>query len=290
MKDRDPTVRSHVLGEGLRKAMENAGYNGTQMADELGWSQGKVSRLLAGKRGGSGIDVSAFLAVCKVKGAERERLLRLSEEHTRPGWWVQHGSVVPSEVSALIELEAKTANLCEFQSSFVPSFLQTPEYTRAVLCRSVNVPHEEIDDRVQALLARQEVLNRPRAPICTFFLHENILRLPIGGPTVLADQLHYLLRVSVRSNVTIRIVPMRVGAHAGMAGSFTVLVVRDFKPVVYLESETSSLFLELPVEINAYRDILAALDETALPEGQSKDLIGALAVELYGGHVELAEK
>ena len=38
----------------------HAGYNGTQMADELGWSQGRVSRLLAGKRGGSGIDVSAF--------------------------------------------------------------------------------------------------------------------------------------------------------------------------------------------------------------------------------------
>jgi transcriptional regulator with XRE-family HTH domain len=275
MKDRDPTVRSHALGERLRKAMENAGYNGTQMADELGWSQGKVSRLLAGKRGGSDIDVSAFLAVCKVKGAERERLLRLSEEHTRPGWWVQHGSVVPSEISALIDLEAKMANLCEFQNLLVPSFLRTPEYARAVLCRSVNVPHEEIDDRVQALAARQEVLNQPRAPICTFFLHENVLRLPIGGPMVLADQLHHLLRVSVRSNVTIRVVPMRVGTHAGMAGSFTVLVVRNFKTVVYLENETSSIFLETPAEMQAYRGIVAALNETALDERHSRDLIGS---------------
>jgi hypothetical protein len=57
---------------------------------------------------------------------------------------------------------------------------------------------------------------------------------------------------------------------------------KEIKPVVYLESETSSLFLELPIEIQAYREILAALDATALPEGQSKDFIGDLAVELYG--------
>jgi transcriptional regulator with XRE-family HTH domain len=277
MKDRDPTVRSHALGERLRQAMEHAGYNGTQMAAELGWSQGKVSRLLAGKRGGSGVDVSAFLAVCKVTGVERERLLGLSEEHTRPGWWLQHGSVVPSEVSALIDLEARAANLCEFQSLLVPSFLQTPEYARAVLCRSANVPREEIDGRVQALLARQEVLNQPRAPMCTFFLHENVLRLPIGGPMVLADQLHYLLRISVRSNVTIRIVPMRVGAHAGMAGPFTVLGVRNFKPVVYLKNETSSIFLETPAEMQAYRSIVAALNEKALDEKHSRDLMSNTA-------------
>jgi hypothetical protein len=48
MKDRQPTIRSHALGAGLRRVMECAGYNGTQMADELGWSQGRVSRLLAG--------------------------------------------------------------------------------------------------------------------------------------------------------------------------------------------------------------------------------------------------
>ena len=68
MKDREPTVCSRELGEGLRRAMGYAGYNGTQIADELGWSQGRVSRLLAGKRGGTGYDVSAFLAVCGVKG------------------------------------------------------------------------------------------------------------------------------------------------------------------------------------------------------------------------------
>jgi len=277
MKDREPTLRSHVLGAGLRRAMEHAGYNGTQMADELGWSQGRVSRLLAGKRGGSGIDVSAFLAVCGVKGAERERLLGLSGEYTQPSWFIQHGAAVPKEIRTLIDLEARATALCEFQTSLVPGLLQTPEYARVVLCQSATVPDEEIEDRVQARLERQELLSRRRAQICTFFLHEHAMCLPVSGSTVMSDQLHHLLRLSVRPNVTIRVVPKEVGAHAGMAGPFTVMIIRDFKPMVYLENETSSLFLETPVEIQAYRSIVAALNETALDKRHSRDLIGSTA-------------
>ena len=65
------------------------------------------------------------------------------------------------------------------------------------------------------------------------------------------------------------------------------------KPVVYLESETSSLFLERPIEIDSYRSILTALDATALREGQSREFIANLAVELYSdreAHDHLAEE
>ena len=51
--------------------------------------------------------------------------------------------------------------------------------------------------------------------------------------------------------------------------------------MVYLDSETSSLFLEKPVEIAAYQDILGALAETALGAGESRELIATLATELY---------
>ena len=51
--------------------------------------------------------------------------------------------------------------------------------------------------------------------------------------------------------------------------------------MVYLESETSSLFLEKPEEFQAYRRILGALADTALGEGQSRELIATLATEFY---------
>ncbi len=58
MRDYEPTVRSRELGEGLRRAMEQARFNGRQAAHQLGWSPSWVSRLLSGKRGGSALDVA----------------------------------------------------------------------------------------------------------------------------------------------------------------------------------------------------------------------------------------
>jgi Domain of unknown function (DUF5753) len=55
----------------------------------------------------------------------------------------------------------------------------------------------------------------------------------------------------------------------------------EFRPVAYLESETTSLFLEKPEEIAAYRRILGSLAETALGERESAELIATLATGLY---------
>ena len=64
----------------------------------------------------------------------------------------------------------------------------------------------------------------------------------------------------------------------------------DSRTVIYLDSEISSLFLETPMEIDAYRNILASLDEIALDEGQSRDLIGMVALEFGEDKNDLAEE
>jgi len=286
MRDREPTIRSRELGEGLRRAMEHAGLTGKEAAKLLDWSPSWVSRLLSGKRHATAVHVSAFLAVCRVTGVERDRLLALCEEQHTPGWFQQHGSRLPQQLLTLIDHENKAIAISEFQEPGMPGLLQTGDYTRALLSRSGNVPADEVDARVAARLARQSLFSREHPPRFTFYLHEFVLRLPVGGAVVMSDQLHHLLRMSVRPYLTLRVVPAALGAHAGMAGAFTLMEFTDFRPVVYLESITSSLFLEKPVEIDAYRLILEALAETALGEGESRELIATLATELYADREE----
>ena len=260
MRDREPTIRSRELGEGLRRAMEHAGLTGKEAAKLLDWSPSWVSRLLSGKRHAAAVHVAAFLAVCRVTGAERDRLLALCEEQHTPGWFQQHGSRLPQQLVTYIDHENKAVTISEFQEPGVPGLLQTGDYARALLSRSGNVPADEVDDRVAARLARQSLFSREHPPRFTFYLHEFVLRLPVGGPVVMSDQLHHLLRMAVRPYLTLRVVPAALGAHAGMAGAFRLMEFAEFKPVVYLESITSSLFLEKPVEIDAYR--LRAMLET----------------------------
>jgi transcriptional regulator with XRE-family HTH domain len=249
MHDREPTIRSRELGDGLRKAMEYAGFTASGMARELGWSPSRVSRLLSGRRGGSGFDVAAFLAVCGVRGREHARLMALTVDHERPGWHQQHGSTLPKQVRTLIDHEKNSTAISDFQAIVVPGLLQTGDYARAVMKRSANFPAEEIEDRIEARLARHSLISRDRPPRFTFYVHEFVLRTPVGGTEVMSDQLHSLIRISVRPYITLRVVPVELGAHAAMASSFTLLDVRDFKPIVYLESATSSLFLETPIEV-----------------------------------------
>jgi transcriptional regulator with XRE-family HTH domain len=280
MQDHEPTVRSRELGEGLRRAMEHAGLTGKQVAKLLDLSPSWVSRLVSGKRNVTAVQVSAFLAVCRAPSEERERLLGLCEDQHTPGWFQQHGSRLPLQLVTLIDHENMAVTIRDFQSTLMPGLLQTGDYTRALIREAGTIPADEVDDRVAARLARQSLFSRDRPARFTFFVHEFVLRLPVGGPAVMADQLHHLGRMALRSYLTLRVVPVAAGGHAAINGAFTLMEFAEFKPVVYLESETSSLFLEKAVEIDAYQDILAALAETALGERESRELIATLATEL----------
>ncbi|MBV9141383.1 MAG: helix-turn-helix domain-containing protein [Pseudonocardiales bacterium] len=281
MRDREPTIRSRELGEGLRRAMERTGMDQKGAAEKLGWSQSRVSRLLSGKRGGTEVDVSAFLAVVAVTGTERERLLAICREQNTPGWLQQHGSRLPKQLRTLIDHENKAVSIDDFQPTLVPGLLQTTDYARALIREIGMIPAEEIEDRVAARLGRQSLFGRERPARFSFFIHEFVLRLPVGGPAVMAEQLQHLLRKATRPYLSLRVVPAARGGYAAASGAFKLMEFAEFRPVAYLESETTSLFLEKPEEIATYRRMLALLAQTALGERESMELIATLATDLY---------
>ncbi len=226
MSDREPTIRSRELGEGLRRAMERAGVNGKQAAYQLDLSPTLVSRLLSGQRHATATQVAGFLAICRVKGPERDRLLALCDEQRAPGWLQQHGTRLSQQLTTYIDHEARAVAINEFQSTLLPGLLQTGDYARAVISRIVNVPADEVDTRVAARLARQSLFSRDRPVRLTFYLHEFVLRLPVGGPAVMADQLRHLQRMSVLPHLTLRVMPAASGAHAGTAAMPLLLKIR----------------------------------------------------------------
>ena len=282
MAERDTTVRSRELGEGLRAVLERAGLTGKDVARKLDWSPSDVSRLLTGKRGIRETDVATFLGMCSVKKPEHDRLMALCREANKPGWHQQHGSRLPKQLRTYLDHEDKAVAISDYQAMLLPGSLQTGDYTRAVLNRAANVPADEVDERVAARLARAGIFSRQQPARFVYFVHEFVLRLPVGGTVVMSDQLHHLLRMSVRPYICVRVVPAAHGAHAGVSGSFTLMEFAAIKPVVYVESLTSTLFLEEPAEIAAYRRVVASLAETAHDEEQSRAVIRNVAVELYG--------
>jgi hypothetical protein len=282
MDDREPTIRSRELGDGLRAGMERAQLNGKRVAQLLGWSESRVSRLLTGRRGAKEPEISAMLAICGVVGEERERLMELVREQDTKSWFQQFGSRLPMQVRTYVDHENRATKITQFEALIIPGILQTPEYAHSLFSRSGTVPINEIQDRAAARAARRVIFGREEPPHLIFLLHEFALRLPVGGSGIMSEQLHHLLRMTVRPYISIRVIPAAFGAHAGQAGSFTLLESPQYKSVVYVEGETSGLFLEKPEEIKAYRSVIKELSAAALDEGESKDLIARVAIDQFG--------
>lgn len=74
-----------------------------------------------------------------------------------------------------------------FELTVVPGLLQTTDHARALIRQAGTIPAGEVEDRVSARLGRQSLFGREHPARFTFFIHEFALRLPVGGPAVMAE-------------------------------------------------------------------------------------------------------
>jgi len=119
-------------------------------------------------------------------------------------------------------------------------------------------------------------------------LNEAILRRPVGGPRVMAEQLDQLVQVSGLANVSLRVAPFSAGAHPGvMAGPFVILQFpaggdgRDSEPAtVYKDGFTGALYLDNPPEVERYAQAFGSIRDACLGEDAPRSLIQQAAEEL----------
>ena len=250
------------------------------MSRRLDMSAQWVSAVTHGKTRPKPVHLARFLTTLGFQGAEYRELMAMCDEIRRPGLLESHGDRLPPQVQTLVWHEERASAIADFQSSIVPGLLQTAEYARCLIAETGNVPEpDDVDERVFARMSRQMLLTRRPRIEFEFFIHEFALRLPVGPSdgSVMRAQAKQLQRLSEQPNVSIRVVPATIGGHPAISGHFQLIESAEFNPMVYIDSEVSSLFLEQPIEIAAYRRVLAGLDGVALDAAQSKEFIADLA-------------
>ncbi|USX49467.1 helix-turn-helix transcriptional regulator [Lentzea sp. HUAS12] len=276
MPKRISTVRGREFGAGVRAAIERSELTSREVAEVMGCHEAKVSDVLTGKGGVTQIEVALLLGICRTKAPEVAHLMDLFPmRHHVGGWWQRHGACPPIVLHTALENLKAAKTLVSWHGNMVPFFLQTADYIREILRASASTPAEELEERAKAHLVMQQAL--PRKAKRLFFVHESALRLQVGGPEVHAWQTQHLAVTANQSNTTIRIVPAARGAHAGMAGPFTLLTFEKYEPLVWVDTENSSLFAETTDAVKGYNRVVEALTDTSLSEGDSKALIAELS-------------
>lgn len=279
MPQRCSTARGREFGEGVRAAIRASGMPARRVAELVGWQEAKLSDFLNGKIGCTETELALLLGVCRTPVEERDRLLNLLPETHVKGWWQQHGLCAPVRLRTLVQNVAAAKTLTAWHPHGIPVFLQSVDHLRAAISACPNVPDGEMDRRVAAGQELQELLFGGGVQ-CAVYLHEQALHLPVGGHDVHVGQVHHLLLMAVRSNVTIRILPTAVGAHAGMSGAFTRLTFPAYEPLVFLEHENSTLIQEEKAAVESYQEIVHSLDRSSLNEEQSKTMLLQLGERL----------
>ncbi|WP_030916750.1 helix-turn-helix domain-containing protein [Streptosporangium amethystogenes] len=276
-----PTVRLRRLARELRKMREENGLSPESAAIRLGWSRSKVSRIETGRTRASASDVAN---VCDLYGAGssvRAGLIQLAKEVRQRGWWTAYADVF---TGSYIGLEDEAALIHQWEVQLVPGLLQTEDYARAVISAGRPEPHdaEDIHRRVMARMARRTLLSRPDAPELYAVVDEGVIRRPIGNPESMRDQLQALLVAARRPNVTIRVLPYRAGAHAGLEGAFTVLsFTEEVDPdVAYVEGTAGDVYIESSDQIDRYKMAFERICDAALPQDASMGLIAEAKEQL----------
>ena len=275
MTTRTPTNRRRRLGAELRRLREASGLTIDRVAEALECSQSKVSRIETGQVSATPRDVRDMLELYQVDPARREAMVQIAREARQRGWW--HTFVdVPDGVPAYVGLETAATSIDIYMSLIVPALLQTADYARAIIgAVRPDLPRAEIDRRVELRMSRQALLDRDDPPELRVLLDEAVLQRPVGGPAVMAAQLRRLLEDAQRPAVTLRVLPIVTGAHAGMDGPFTIFgFPAPAEPdVVALDSAADALYLEGAEDLRRYRRVFERLLPAALPPEESTAFI-----------------
>jgi transcriptional regulator with XRE-family HTH domain len=279
-----PTVRRRRLGTELRKLRESNVYKLEEVAARLGVAPSTLSRIETGKAPTKSAYLSQMLDMYGVTDQQqRQVLVDMAREGHRKGWWAAYDDVLPSGFDIYVGLEAETAAVRGYEVSVVPGLLQTPGYARAVL-REMFARHttDQIERLVDLRIERQRRFDGDPPIELWAVLDEAVIRRPVGGNSIMREQLEHLLVAADRPGVTIQVLPFGCGAHAGHGGPFSILEFpnRSDSEVAYVESVVGIIYLEKDRDVRARAEAFDRLRAAALAPGASADLITRVANEL----------
>ncbi|WP_165912822.1 helix-turn-helix domain-containing protein [Tamaricihabitans halophyticus] len=238
-QDPGPIVQRILLGAALRDAREDKGLSSTEATKKLGWYAGKLSKVEQGDKGVTDKDLAKAVAVYEIAKDREGVLKQLAAEARRK----LPPSRVPEWATKYVNLVAAAAEIKLHLSDSFPGTVQTINYARAVLERSVVVSQADVERMAEERTRRVERLISANTRIWLVVGEEALYR-EIGSREVLREQLEHVRSLATAANVTLQVMPYDGGAHSCHGTPFTIISLIEGRPgIVYTEGLTGSDYL-----------------------------------------------
>ncbi|MEU5306754.1 helix-turn-helix transcriptional regulator [Streptomyces noursei] len=180
----------------------------------------------------------------------------------------------------VVQLEPLATKICDFESMVVPGLLQTAAYAKALmLAGNPFATDEYIEEKVRARLERADILNIGPRDGYWPILHEAVLRMPVGGPTVMAEQLEHIALLVRERKIVIQVLPFSAGPYPSAGRMVTLMEFEDAPPTAYTEGVYSGSLLDDPAIVKRVQQDYDLVRATALSPEASLALIESAAEE-----------
>jgi len=218
-----PTAKKLLLGKEIAFLRERAGLSQTQAAALIEKSQSRMADMESGQSSITPGDLILLLKGLGVTDEEHvEALLELRRGNHQRGKWSGVRSMYSEPFRTMIDLEENCDLIRTVECEVPPGLLQCEAFVRALY--SYHDPGDDLDDRVQARLARQAILCKPNPPQVAFVVSESVLRRQYGRPEVMREQINYMVKLSKLPNVSLQVLPFKTRVQSGWIGDRFVLL------------------------------------------------------------------
>jgi transcriptional regulator with XRE-family HTH domain len=285
MSNSSPTVAQRRLARALRNLRAKADLTIDQVAEKIDLSASTISRLETAQAPARRGDIRELLDIYEATDTQRDELLQLAGQSRQQPWWQEYKDL-PNAAAA--DLEAQATIIRQYSALLVPGLLQTEAYAWEIL-RAVRGDDgaENLERHLKLRMNRQTLLREHDSPEYVVVLDETVLRRAVGGRKVMHVQLQRLIEASSLPNVSLRLLPFSVGAHAGVDGEFTIFsyekdpdAVYEDPDVVYVDNIGGGAYIEDRTITNQYNRTFEHLLETALDPVRSNQVLAEFESEL----------
>ncbi|MFD5872687.1 Scr1 family TA system antitoxin-like transcriptional regulator [Streptomyces sp. NPDC060322] len=255
-----------TFGAVVQALREHACLTREEFADQVRFSKHTVASIEQGRRMPDHDFVERAEAALGNTGALRKAAPHLSRQAGLASWFRQWARVETTAIS-----------LYTYECRVIPGLLQTEAYARAI---SLDVPPlpdtDELENRIAARLARQELLAMTRRPptAFSFIVEQAVLERWTGGEAVTREQFDRLLELIERNwNVEFQVMPLRRPTHAGLDGPLQLAETPDNRWFGYSEGQKNGRLITVPKEISVLQQRYAKLRSQALTPDDSCSLL-----------------
>ncbi|GAA1875393.1 hypothetical protein GCM10009836_65860 [Pseudonocardia ailaonensis] len=266
------------------------GLTQDEVARTQEWSAAKVHRIEKGISPITKNDLAALLRSYGVTDPlrvdELQRLAQAARRQRQKLPYSTYGDVLTLEARRFFAYEQNADRISEVAMLVLPGLLQTPAYTRALLSGGHGTDSTRFTRLAEIRADRQQrITAADGGPRLHFYLDEAVLTRAIGGPSTMLEQLDHLGELSRRPTVTVRIIPLALGANPGLRGSFVLLefLAEGAPAVVYLEDRRGDSVEDAPEVTDGFRDVLAELARDAAPADRTAAALDAARAVLRAG-------